>query len=166
MSDDKFEPRVVSYGSFEEMMAEQQKKEEEANQRVLAIQREITYGSYALRPYETKEGILPILCKVPTIEEFLEDEGYDENNPEDMEEKEYALQSLKQRYERGYRFAYCSSIIEPGEWGDFHISTAFPITKEEYEFAAAHDWHISPETWTRVMNLVLEAIREQGESIG
>lgn len=140
---------VVSFENMEDYFAYAKVKEAEANAAVLPQQREIDWGDYVVRfvPGLVIWGEIPTFDDVCASERTYYPEVLD---AESAEEYNAIVAGLKDRYERGYRFGRFSSEIEPGEWGDAHISTLWKISKEDYEVAMRNDWKLWPEIALRL----------------
>lgn len=135
------------YGSVAEAYAHMRLMEEQANERVVEEQRQITWGSHFLRVLYTSPVV--IFGHVWPEDDILLGE---QRAGASLEEAETTLRTLRASHERGYRFGRCYSIVEPeGELGDTHISDCWPITEEEFlqaqnfrwetrKILAQHDW--------------------------
>lgn len=138
---------VRSFDSVEEMLAEQAERERQANASVVDKQREVTWGSYFCQPLS---GGLWVFGRVLSEQEIEEEEGPDE------------IRILQDAYARGYRFSFCSSVIEEGEYGSKHIAAIWPIPEDDYNRAKQSGWQPWPELWVRVKHEMEEAMRPRG----
>lgn len=157
-------PHVTSYDSYEEMMQDQERNEEAANAAVLEKQREITWGSYFLRLYGQGQGQIHIFGYVYTPEEIKEleiDAGAS------IQEVEYYLVVRHNAHARGYRWGNCYSVVTPeGEVGSTHISTSWPITKDEFEAAKNQSWTLPIDLYFRVSEEIREAAIKKRKNDG
>lgn len=131
-----------SFDNIEDAFAAMAAQEDAANRRTTPEQKAIGYGDYFIRDYETMFGFgesLTIYGYIMTRDEFIESER-DAGSPED--ELAWTLERMDSSYERGYRFGWCYSEVEPdGELGSTHVSTMTrKISKEEFEAAKERGW--------------------------
>lgn len=135
-----------AFDSLDEMFTFLAEQEKVANSNILPKQREITWGSYWVRP--TDDGVL-VWGRVHTEEEILTDED------------EWVIIHEREMHERGYRFGVAHSLWCPeGELGSSHISVLWPITEEQFNNAKAAGWNPgSGEKWFQKM--LLEIIHSQ-----
>lgn len=109
-------PFAIPFESVDDAFAAMDKAEREANERAHPLQRAIGYGAFAVRAL----GEITIWGFIP---EKHEAEPYEDS------------------FERGYRFGKWYSVVCPeGELGDAHISTLWPIRKEDFDHAKANGW--------------------------
>lgn len=134
---------VTSFDSLDEMLAEQARREAAANEAILPKQRELEWGGYFCQPI-AEMGLI-VFGRVLSHEEIVEGEGPDE------------VASLEDAYRRGYRFSFCSSVIEPGEYGSKHISAVWPITEDDYNKAKDRGWEPWSGLTERIAREILEA---------
>jgi hypothetical protein len=128
---------------FEKLHAD----EKMAMANLMPIQREITYGSYWIRP-------------MPELECFIFGRVYTEEEVARGEEPE-TIENMRESHGRGYRFGMCHSVIEPrGELGDTHVSHCFPITKEEFDQAQEQDWTLTREQFMTIRARITEGMDE------
>lgn len=133
---------VEGFNSLDEMMEAMRTQEQAANAAAYPWQQEITWGSYFMRPMP--EYGFVIFGSIPSKEEFLAMEA-PKDDPNYRAEVDEEWNGPGGLMERGYRFAQHFSVAEPdGEWGSTHVSTMIPITVEDFEFARAALWEISP----------------------
>lgn len=131
------------YETLEELLAAQSDALELAEAAVVDRQREITWGTYFIRPSETHP---PIWGYVMTPEEIV-DELMNMTPTSSISEVEYEVTTIQVAYERGLRYAHHFSALTPnGEWGSSHIATLWPVSQEVYEEAKANGWYLSQET--------------------
>jgi hypothetical protein len=141
-------PEFRSYDSIEEMFEDQARNEQAANDAVLPKQREITWGSYWLRP--TDDGVL-IFGRVHTQEEIFEDDKKIPHQPGDPSPKA-VVRHYTEMHERGYRFGTAYSVWCPeGELGSSHVSVLWPIHQEEFEAAREAEWNPGAIPWFHEM---------------
>lgn len=130
-----------SFDSLEAMLARQAEALERAEASVVEKQKEITWGSYFLRPSETHPPIWGYVIPLDELTDDLLEEGVA------ISEVEYELDSIQVAYNRGLRYAQHYSALTPdGEWGSSHIATCWPVSQEIYEEAQANGWYLSQET--------------------
>jgi len=130
------DPMDVSGESLEALFAEMRANEDAANAQVRPEQAALTWGDHFLRLYPMGEQVLAIFGRIPSAEEFERSEGSD------------GLARHTEIMERGYRFAWCHSIIEPeGEPGDTHVVTVWPITEAQFAEAKAVGWDPERLPW-------------------
>lgn len=117
------------------MLNAMREAEDEANQRAEPWQKDITYGDYFIRDWA---GLL-IYGHITTKEEFTRSEAA---LGADTAEINHEWSTLENAYNRGYRYGWCYSQVEPdGEPGNTHISSMDrKITKEEFQWAKEHGW--------------------------
>ena len=141
--------RVTSYNSVEEMLADQAEREASANAAVMDRQREIVWGSYAIRFYESGENeTLLIFADLYDLETLV---AAEESAGTDAEELEMFRARTEMLYQRGYRSGDYYSVIEPtGEFGDAHIATMWPISQDDFERARELGWHLPEKTERRI----------------
>jgi hypothetical protein len=157
---DKDEISVRSFDSYEEMMEDQQKREEEAVAHTLDKQWEITWGSYFFRVASD----IPIFTYCYTKEEVIELEM--EAGASEEEAVDYT-KHLERLHNLGYRWGIHHSDVEPdGELGSAHIVSAWPITAEDFDFAQNNGWLLSPQAYNRIQNEIEEAVKASGQSFG
>lgn len=149
----------IEFGSLDEMFAAQAEAEKVANDNVLPKQREITWGTYWMRP--TDDGII-IWGYVMTLDEVIQEE-IEYSYPDEPEVDPTAIRShFTERYERGYRYGRAHSLWCPeGELGDSHISVLWPITKEDFELAKTSGWNPGPtEMFNQMLRRVIHEYQE------
>jgi hypothetical protein len=141
------DPHIRSFRSFDEMIEYMAEATNAANANLLPEQRALTWGSYWFRPYED----IIIFGYVFTEAELAERERYSYHNGGPLDEEEEAeftwtIARTKENHERGYLFGEAWSVWEPhGELGDTHRASAWPISREQFEFARAAGWnHLDP----------------------
>lgn len=142
---------IQSFESFEEAQQAMREAEERANAQVFDRQRSIGYGDYWCRP-------------VPEYGVFVF--GY--VWPQDKAEKGEArstVTSLRDSFERGYRFGDAYSVMEPeGELGTTHVANMWPISEEDFIENKAHNWQPTIEFVERIFREANEAKRQQNPS--
>lgn len=143
---------MKEFNDFEEALEWIQQNEAIANRKVHPIQAKILRGCYALRPYTND---LVIYGYVLTEEEIRWDElkyGADEG------ELEFTIQHLNASFERGYRYGKWHSVAcHDGEYGDAHVSTLMPLTKEDFELAKLSDWNVAAD---KVLEFISRGVEE------
>lgn len=123
--------------------------EAKANKSVTTKQREITYGSYWVRA--TPTGVL----------EF--GQVITQQSAEAMQTAE-TVRALRDMYRRGYRYSMYHSKSNPqGDYGDVHISSAWPITKEEFENALKASFVLTDSDWE--LEMLTRITREMKEAM-
>lgn len=140
---------IFSFDNMEEFFAQQAANEAQANTNVVPPQREITWGSYVVRlvPDLVIWGSIPEWDDLVAKERSYYADPFDEGEEEEFT---YTIEGLKDRLERGYVFGTWSSVIEPGELGDAHISTLWPIQRRDYEYARRLGWRMGNLVWNRI----------------
>lgn len=122
---------VEGFDSLESMVEEMRRREEWANQQVTQVQWDIGWGDYWAREVQMGPETVAIVGYVLT-----EQETEDQERDAGAEEWEIAdeTQALREAHERGYRFGWAYSEIEPhGELGSTHVLNMAPISREEFE---------------------------------
>lgn len=138
-----------SFDSWEEMWERLTAATAAANAVLAPKQRTIGYGSNFVRFYRPDERLV-IFGHVMTETEVHEAESRGIENIVDpiekqqaIEEVRYTMNHLRERYEEGYLYGWCYSIVEVGgELGSTHRSWMWPITRELFESARAVGWNI------------------------
>jgi hypothetical protein len=129
-------PDIIEFGDFDEFLDWQARNEAIANARVTPEQAEIGYGDHWARRFED----IVIFGRVMSLDEL---EQMERNLGCDEEEIASEREMISDSHERGYRFGYCYSVVEPeGELGSTHISVMTKITAEEFQAAKEHGWRI------------------------
>lgn len=129
------------YGSIEEAFADMKRAEDAANENLSEWNKQVVWGSYYMRPAPEVPCI--IFGYIYTEMECVDGER---KLGATHEEVAYTMRSIRDSYERGYRFGRHYSVVEPdGELGSVHIANAWPISKEEFETAKAQDWMLTRE---------------------
>lgn len=141
---------ITGFGSLEEMLEHMQAAEAEANAAYLAPQqRAIDWGAYVFRAVPDGEnGALAIWGHVWTLTEWRERETKAGATEDELV---YSTERLVDAHGRGYRYGeYYSEICPEGDHGSAHISTLWPITRRDYEYARRIGWRMGTEIWARL----------------
>jgi len=150
---------VFSFSTMEEFYEHQEQAEIAANTNVVPAQQEITWGDYVIRLVPD----LVVWGRIYAFGEIIEMEAELGAKEDELERTKLRLRSL---YDRGYRYGWWSSAIEPGEPGDAHISTLWKITQEDYERARDSAWMLWPEIAHRLHAEFVRATSEEGKDGG
>ena len=135
----------VTFNDWDEIQRYMQAQYDIAEQMVVPRQRDITWGSYWVRP---NDGIL-IWGRVWTEAELV----LNEDDPEAV------LAHYRATHERGYRFGYAySPYCSDGELGESHISVLWPITRQEFSSALRCKWQPTDQAWFH--DMLLRIIQE------
>lgn len=146
---------VTSYDSWDEMVADQQAKEEAANARITPTQQAITYGDYVAN-VSSIEQVGLVFGHLQTLEEcrawhesyYARTGAWEDDGFASLQEAvEDAVERLAESHERGYLYSsnwFSASFME-GEPGDAHRSVLVPISQTIYDFAADHEGKITAE---------------------
>jgi hypothetical protein len=158
---DEYGPRVTAYSSLEEMLTAMGQAEDEANaKRLLAPQREVTWGSYTFKAEMVGEQeALAVWGHVWSLEEYQEKErkaGAEED------ELRYSTERLVDAHERGYRYGDWWSVVcsDRPDLGSSHVSVLWPITRRDFEYARRNGWRMGHEIWERLRHEVFAAEKE------
>ena len=137
---------IVGFESLEELLAYQEKQEQEAIERTLPSQWEIGWGDHVLRVVED----LAIWGHIFSEREFLGMNTKPGEAPD--EETLYELDTLRASYLAGYRYGLWYSVVEPeGEYGSAHVSTLWKINGDEFTIAKRRGWELWPEIAHRIV---------------
>src|SRR6478672_3409544 len=119
------DPRIRAYDNIEDFLLDQARDEATANAAVMDRQREIVWGSYAIRFYESDENeTLLIFCDLHDLETLVAQEEACGSEGEELEMYRARTVML---YQRGYRSGdFYSEVVPTGEFGDAHIATMWP----------------------------------------
>jgi hypothetical protein len=149
----------IGFRDLDEMVAFMQRAEQAANGRVVQAQRDLTYGDLWVRFHQ----VAIIFGRVHTLEEIRDTELKLGASEAEVEE---TLAQVRERFERGYLFGTCFSVVEPdGELGDTHRSQVWPCPLELYQEAEAKRWELDGlEPWAirALRTLHADAMRVQG----
>lgn len=128
-----------SFESLDAMLDKMARDEDAANQRATQEQRDIGYGDYFTRIWDGMFGDwLTIYGYVTPRDKFIEEE---KNAGADDAELSWETHAHDSAYQRGYRFGWHYSTVEPdGELGSTHVSVMKKISKEEFDAAKARGW--------------------------
>jgi hypothetical protein len=136
---------IIGFDSMEEILAYMNKEEQEAIDRTLPVQWEITWGDRVIRVIED----LAIFGHIFSEREFLAMNSKPGEAPD--EETLYELDGLKTAHTAGYRYGIWHSEVEPdGEYGSAHVSTLWKITADEFTIAKRRGWKLTPELASRL----------------
>lgn len=169
---------VIAYDSLDEMMTDQAKREDEANERVTPTQSAITFGDYALN-ISVMEHVGPVWGHIYTREEAgrLEADAYakigertgskepwKEDGFDTLEAAlKYQDDHLVEQRERGYVYGdWFSTPYPDDEIGSAHVSVLIPIPQEIYDDAKAHGGSISEANAKVCDELIGQVFAEAG----
>lgn len=142
------EIRVRGYNSTEEMFAEMAADEKAASEGIVDKQREIDWGSYAIKTFFAGNQLMFIFLKVDTLDELVEKE---KSAGAELDELSYYRKHYQQMHDRNYRRGeHYSEVCPNGEFGDSHLVSLWPITQQEFDEAAEHGWTPSEVMWDRI----------------
>ena len=145
---------VFSFSTMEEFYQHQEQAETAANANVVPAQREITWGDYVIRLVPD----LVVWGRIYTFEEIVAKEAELGAKEDELERTKLRLRAF---YDRGYRYGWWSSSVDPGEPGDAHISTLWRIPREDYEKARDNAWLLWPELAHRLHAEFVQATNEE-----
>jgi hypothetical protein len=134
---------MESFESFEAMFDSMTRDEDAANKRVTPEQRDIGYGDYFIRIWDAGRmfGDPPLIVygHVTPRDKWIADER---DAGADDAELSWSMQAHDSAYQRGYRFGWHYSEVEPdGELGSTHVSVmARKISREEFDAARERGW--------------------------
>lgn len=114
-----------AFGSIEEAFAKMEDAERAANLVLHPRQQSINFGDYVIREAHG------FIIWGYILEKEQRDEGEDAGT----------VDQLDRLFVRGYRYGrWHSSVLPEGEFGDAHISTMWPIMKEDFDKAGKYGW--------------------------
>lgn len=143
------EERVIAFSSFEEMQDWQNQREDEANTSLVPEQIElrddVEHTRYWVRPYDmygTKFLIFGEALSYKDLCELSAKYVSSRDDDESIEEAVYEIRTKVDVRKRGYLYGKAYSEVKPtGEWGDTHVANVWPISKQAFDEAEAHDWN-------------------------
>jgi hypothetical protein len=140
---------VREFDNIEDAFDEMRRATDAANAVLHDKQRAVTWGDCWVRFWDPSDGIV-IFGRVLTEDELRESElrGLNPNSTDPDERMEYeatvdSLTRMKESHEDGgYLFSWCSSRIEPGEYGSTHRANLWPCSRMLYDAAQEVGWQI------------------------
>lgn len=134
--------KIRTFSDIEEIFSEMERDEDLANTKVLPGQDKITWDSYVFRAVEGEQSkALAIWGHIWSLEENLERERKAGATEEELE---YTKAKLLELHDRGYRYGEWWSVVchDRPDIGDAHISTLWPISRRDFEYARRMHWEI------------------------
>lgn len=137
---------IIQFGEgedgFDQILHFMRKQEEIANSSVTDDQKNIEGDCFVIRHYRIdSQHEIKIYGEVWSLDHVFEVEAKYYSSSDEMEEFEEFKESMRNSYERGYRFGKWYSELEvEGELGSAHISTMHKIDQEQFEIARQKAW--------------------------
>jgi hypothetical protein len=152
---------IMGFDTLDEMLAFIAKAEDAVQaQPITPQQQSIDWGAYVFRAVaDGPDHALAIWGHVWSLTEWREKEIAAGATQEELE---YSTERLVDAHERGYRYGeYYSEPYPKGDIGSAHISTLWPISRRDFEYARRIGWRMGNEIWERLRAEVGAAARKE-----